>query len=717
MRTIKRLLAAGLAAAMLGSVPAFAAGTDGLEHFQPVAAYSDGLFTDLDADGWYMENVKTAYELGLMKGVGSGSFSPDGTISLGETIALAARVHSIYETGEASFTQGSPWYQVYVDYAAENGIFTGSASTDYGAPATRSQFAAILAAALPEEALEPINTVDDGMIPDVPVGAANYDAIYLLYRAGVLTGSDGKGTYQPETSIGRSSVAALVTRLVKPALRQSITLEDPDKDVSISLNRTSLTLTEGDTQKLTTTVRPSDADVTVTWSSSNTAVASVNSSGTVTARSKGTAVITAKAGDTSAKCTVTVEKKEDGKVTRIWIDLTSITLLDIGDTRDISKKYDYYPKDAVPPKVTWSSSDPSVATVDSNGIVTAVGKGEAEIIITSDNGKSGSCPVKVLDYGDGFVENETPFDVPKLNYNYGPMTTVDQYSYPSTYISRAAQITDLEFTGWKWYDYSVYAQSVLLKVHLEGTLINPSNGGGSGGCDIRILFYDADGNKLDFSGPFTITAKESGPFSCDDEIGPINLEVLKKTAYIVFIDPEFGDYVDGEGAKLIPGIVSYEEAAEHFGLDYPNAPEPEPEPEPEPALEPALRNTIGRALMDSGTDSANVRNELNKISSANSSETNAEHFQNATEHLELFKSRLTSVLQGCNGVPVLAECKVLTEDLLAQTDQALEYFGNAEDISSPDSAALAQAKALIDAIVPPLRVLWNTWLEITEPNT
>ena len=121
--------------------------------------------------------------------------------------------------------------------------------------------------------------------------------------------------------------------------------------------------------------------------------------------------------------------------------------------------------------------------------------------------------------------------------------------------------------------------------------------------------------------------------------------------------------------------------------------------------------------MDSGTDSANVINELNKISSANSSETNAEHFQNATEHLELFKSRLTSVLQGCNGVPVLAECKALTEDLLAQTDQALEYFGNAEDISSPDSAALAQAKALIDAIVPPLRVLWNTWLEITEPNT
>ena len=356
------------------------------------------------------------------------------------------------------------------------------------------------------------------------MGAANYDAIYLLYRAGVLTGSDGKGTYQPETSIGRSSVAALVTRMVKPDLRQSITLEDESAELKVTLSRTSLNLTEEDTQKLTATVRPSDADVTVTWSSSNTAVASVNSSGTVTARSKGTAVITAKAGDTSAKCTVTVEKKEDGKVTRIWIDLTSITLLDIGDTRDISKKYDYYPKDAVPPKVTWSSSDPSVATVDSNGIVTAVGKGEAEIIITSDNGKSGSCSVKVLDYGDGFVENETPFDVPKLNYNYGPMTTVDQYSYPSTYISRAAQITDLEFTGWKWYDYSVYAQSVLLKVHLEGTLINPSNGGGSSGCDIRILFYDANGNKLDFSGPLLSSPRTAVPSAVMTKSAPSTLK-------------------------------------------------------------------------------------------------------------------------------------------------------------------------------------------------
>lgn len=209
MRKSRRFLAAVLTAITLFTTPAFAANTDGLKNFQPVASWSDGLFTDLEPNSWYIKNVQTAYELGLMKGVGSGAFSPNGTISLGETIALAARVHSIYKTGKADFTQGSPWYQVYVDYAAQNGIFTGNASTNYTASVTRRQFAAILAKALPEEALEPINTVDDGMIPDVPEGAANYDDIYLLYRAGVLTGSDSKGTYHPETTIGRSSVATV----------------------------------------------------------------------------------------------------------------------------------------------------------------------------------------------------------------------------------------------------------------------------------------------------------------------------------------------------------------------------------------------------------------------------------------------------------------------------------------------------------------------------
>ena len=305
MRHVRRFLAAALTAAMLLTIPVFAANTDGLKNFQPVNAYTSGTFRDVPASSWYAESVGAAYELGLMQGTGKGEFEPGMTITLAETVALAARIHSIYHTGAAEFAQGSPWYQVYLDYAGENGIFTAEAAASPKTYAHRDQFAAILASALPEEALEPINTVDDGMIPDVPEGAVHYDAIYLLYRAGVLTGSDGKGTFHPDTVIDRSSVAALVTRLVQPSLRQAITLERQEGNERVYLDRDSLTLTVGDSAQLTATAET--AGTSLTWTSSNPAVATVDKTGTVTALAAGTATITAKAGTASAACLVQVE--------------------------------------------------------------------------------------------------------------------------------------------------------------------------------------------------------------------------------------------------------------------------------------------------------------------------------------------------------------------------------------------------------------------------
>ena len=149
---------------------------------------------------------------------------------MGSAIALACRLHSIYNTGAANFVQGDPWYQVYVDYAVSNGIITAGQFSDYNANATRRQFAAILAKALPSAELTAINTIADGAIPDLAAGSANYADIYTLYRAGVLTGSDQYGTFNPETTIGRSSVAAIVARMAVPSLRQSVTLVEKPAD-------------------------------------------------------------------------------------------------------------------------------------------------------------------------------------------------------------------------------------------------------------------------------------------------------------------------------------------------------------------------------------------------------------------------------------------------------------------------------------------------------
>ena len=145
----KRLLSVCLA--LLLSITLFmadASAAQGLSNFTAASTYRSGLFTDVRDSDWFSSSVETAYELGLMKGVGASSFSPGGTMTLGEAVALAARLHSIYYTGTETFRQSSPWYQVYVDYAVKNGIITQGQYTNYDAAATRRSAAGISSAGI-----------------------------------------------------------------------------------------------------------------------------------------------------------------------------------------------------------------------------------------------------------------------------------------------------------------------------------------------------------------------------------------------------------------------------------------------------------------------------------------------------------------------------------------------------------------------------------------
>lgn len=201
------------------------AAREDLSNFAKVNTYPYGKFTDVPAGEWYAESVKNAYELGLVKGESDSKFSPDGSVNIAAAITLACRIHSIYYTGEANFVNGDPWYQTYVDYAVENGIIRAGEYTDMNATATRVQYAAIMAKALPDSALPAVNTVEDNAIPDVKTTNAHAADIYKLYRSGILAGSDAKGTFNPQSDIKRSEVAALVTRMADPSIRRSITLK------------------------------------------------------------------------------------------------------------------------------------------------------------------------------------------------------------------------------------------------------------------------------------------------------------------------------------------------------------------------------------------------------------------------------------------------------------------------------------------------------------
>ena len=202
------------------AIAASSAPVSGMDNFRRDSSYQDGMFNDVSADAWYTEGVSAAYELGLMKGSGGGAFSPAGNVTVAEAVTMAARLHRRYTSGKDDLTQGTPWYQVYVDYALDNGILSeDDFSGGYGENITRGQMAHLFTAALPEKELAAINAVNS--IPDVNSSTPHSKDIFLLYRAGVLTGNDEQGTFTPDTPISRSQVAAIISRMALPALRKA----------------------------------------------------------------------------------------------------------------------------------------------------------------------------------------------------------------------------------------------------------------------------------------------------------------------------------------------------------------------------------------------------------------------------------------------------------------------------------------------------------------
>ena len=163
---------------------------------------------------------------------------------------------------------------------------------------------------------------------------------------------------------------------------------------SVSLNKSEMTLTEGESETLAATITPENAEnKSITWSSNNEAVATVDVNGNVTAKSAGTAVITATSTNgKSAGCTVTVEKKQI-PVTEVRLSESTVGIVE-GSTYKLTATV--LPENTTDSKnVSWSSSNSEVATVDANGTVTAKRAGTAVITATSTNGKSAGCTVTV----------------------------------------------------------------------------------------------------------------------------------------------------------------------------------------------------------------------------------------------------------------------------------------------------------------------------------
>ena len=172
---------------------------------------------------------------------------------------------------------------------------------------------------------------------------------------------------------------------------------DPDPVVDrIRINPTSATLIEvGQTKLLTATVYDTDnveiPGAMVTWTSSDPAVASVDTNGLVTAVARGNATITAALDGKSDSAAISVVLP----AARVEVDPSTATLTIVGATKQLTAKvYDTNDDVITDAPVAWTSGDPSVATVNRIGMVTAIGSGAATITATSE-GKSDSATISV----------------------------------------------------------------------------------------------------------------------------------------------------------------------------------------------------------------------------------------------------------------------------------------------------------------------------------
>ncbi len=184
-----------------------------------------------------------------------------------------------------------------------------------------------------------------------------------------------KPTTAPTTKPTTKPTTAPTT---KPTAKPTIT--------NIYISPSSMSIKKDSTVQLAAVITPSSlSGSTLTWTSSNTKVATVDKNGSVKGISKGTATITATTSNKlTAKCQITVTT-EEVKATKITLNKTSVTLK-VSETFQLVATIS--PSNATVRKLVWSSDNEKVATVNQSGVVKGIAKGSATITVVSSDGKA-----------------------------------------------------------------------------------------------------------------------------------------------------------------------------------------------------------------------------------------------------------------------------------------------------------------------------------------
>lgn len=185
-----------------------------------------------------------------------------------------------------------------------------------------------------------------------------------------------------------------VTYDSKIAVRGNFTIYDKISVSSIALNTQKLSLAPNENSVLRATINPANAtNKKIIWSSNNPSVATVDSSGTVSAHSAGTAIITATSEDSgkAASCTVIVSQPVQG----VSLNYTNIT---VKLNESIQLLATINPTNATNKQVIWKSGNEQIASVSPNGLVTGKSVGTTVVTVTTEDGNyTARCKVTVKD--------------------------------------------------------------------------------------------------------------------------------------------------------------------------------------------------------------------------------------------------------------------------------------------------------------------------------
>ena len=242
--------------------------------------------------------------------------------------------------------------------------------------------------------VEPANATNKGV-----TWSSDHEAIATVDQNGAVTARrGGQATITVTTEDGGKTATCKVT--VNAPQTVPVT--------GVTLDKAELTLEKGSTGTLKATVAPQNAtNNTVTWSSNNPEVATVDSTGKVVAQKPGNATITVTTvdGNKTATCEVTV-KETPVAVTGVGLNTNQVEL-SVGEGNELQATVT--PENATNQKVTWKSNDTTIAKVDENGKVVGQKPGTTTITVTTvDGNKTATCEVTV---------KETPVAVTGVGLN------------------------------------------------------------------------------------------------------------------------------------------------------------------------------------------------------------------------------------------------------------------------------------------------------------